>query len=150
MGGEGVTQGVRAHASAGQSDAGVALHHGPGVSGRHALLPPVEEQGVLPARARLSAGQEHPPPACKVLRERLGREVPHRDDPLFSAFAHHPNPLAFDVQVVEVQPARLGYPQPRAVQQFEHGPVAQTHGVGRGWGCGQSLRLGDLQDPGEP
>jgi len=59
----------------------------------------------------------------------MARFFPEWDDPFLAAFAAHMQLLAVEVHVGEVEPYRLGAPQPGRIDELDEGAVAQGEGA---------------------
>src|SRR5262249_35816917 len=113
----------------------------------------VEEAGIAWGR-RLGARQFGPAAPQPRLDGLCGR-LAHRDLPLLGALAPDGDAPAREVDVARVQTAQFTNSEPAAIEELEHGIVAQAHGGlvtvdGGGRSVEQRFDLGVFEDARQP
>ena len=115
--------------------------------GDRAPAPPVEEHGFVGGDP---ADDQRRPSVVEPGPHRVDRGFAHRHLALLGPLAPDGDHGSVEVEVDQPQPAQLAHPQAAAVEQLEHGGVAQADRlVGRR--CGEKgVELGRTQDVGQP
>jgi hypothetical protein len=119
VGGEAVPQGVRVRRNRRST-----VQKPPDITGTKSPACSIQEY-----RLRRGLGADKVDPAAlHPLADRLGAELVHGNTALPTPLAPHRDHPAFDVYIAGVQPAQLGHPEPRAVEELEHGIVSESGG----------------------
>ena len=109
------------------------------------LAPGVEEHRARRRRRAAARAQQRLPAAHEVGVQRLAGVAAQRDHPLLAALAAQPHGARLEVEVVEVEPDRLGDPRAGAVEHLQQGAVPQRLG-----GPGRAGRLEQSARPRRP
>ena len=128
MGGERVTERVRADSIRQTSGPGGRLHEAERLLASHPPPPIAEEERAAALGCHVAEGEETRPPVRDPANEPVERDVADGHEPFLVALSDDPDEAAVERDILQIETERLADPQSGRVQELEEGPSAQVRG----------------------